>query len=85
MLPLLPAQKPETGRPSNDHRTMINGILWILRTGAPWRDLPSRYGRWETLAVCFTVGLKVDFGRRFYSHCSNKLMRRGNWIGECIM
>lgn len=53
LLPLLPAQKPETGRPSNDHRKTINGILWILRTGAPWRDLPSRYGSWETVAGRF--------------------------------
>ena len=32
--PLLPAQKPSVGRPNNDHRTTINGILWIARTGA---------------------------------------------------
>jgi transposase len=36
------------GRPANDHRTVVNGMLWILRTGAPWRDLPERYGAWET-------------------------------------
>jgi hypothetical protein len=41
--PLLPLQKPRVGRPSVDHRTVVNGILWILRTGAPWRDLPERY------------------------------------------
>jgi transposase len=28
---------------------MLNGILWILRTGAPWRDLPERYGNWKTV------------------------------------
>ena len=32
------------GRPSKDSRTMINGIFWILRSGASWRDLPERYG-----------------------------------------
>jgi transposase len=47
--PLLPPQKPHTGRPANDHRTVMNGILWILRTGAPWRDLPERYGKWTTV------------------------------------
>ena len=31
-----------------DHRQVINGILWKLRTGAPWRDLPARYGPWQT-------------------------------------
>ncbi len=51
--PLLPLQKPPTGRPAKDHRSIINGILWVLRTGAPWRDLPERYGPWPTLASRF--------------------------------
>ena len=45
--PLLPPQKPETGRPRKDHRGIINGILRMLSTGAPWRDLPERYGPWQ--------------------------------------
>jgi transposase len=51
--PLLPAQKPRTGRPANDHRTVLNGILWILRTGSPWRTLPERYGSWKTVSSRF--------------------------------
>lgn len=51
--PLLPAQKPKTGRPNQNHRQVINGILWILKTGAPWRDLPERYGKWQTVASRF--------------------------------
>jgi transposase len=50
LAPLLPPQKPHTGRPNRDHRTIINGLLWLLRTGAPWRDLPERYGSWKTVA-----------------------------------
>jgi len=46
---VLPPQRPRTGRPANDHRTVLNGILWVLRTGAPWRDLPERYGSWHTV------------------------------------
>ncbi|WFT77806.1 IS5 family transposase [Methylobacterium sp. CB376] len=42
--PLLPPQKPRTGRPAEDHRRVLNGLLWILRTGAPWEGLPTRYG-----------------------------------------
>jgi transposase len=44
---LLPSQRPRTGRPAKDHRSVLNGILWVLRTGAPWRDLPQRYGSWQ--------------------------------------
>jgi transposase len=48
--PLLPPQKPPgRGRPAKDHRTVVNGILWRLATGAPWRDLPERYGPWKTV------------------------------------
>lgn len=51
--PLLPPQKPRTGRPAKDHRTVINGILWVLRTGSPWRSLPERYGSWKTVSSRF--------------------------------
>jgi transposase len=51
--PLLPPQKPCTGRPAHDHRTVLNGILWILRTGSPWRCLPERYGSWKTVSSRF--------------------------------
>jgi transposase len=47
--PLLPPQRPATGRPNLDHRRIVNGILWRLATGAPWRDLPERYGPWQTV------------------------------------
>ena len=51
--PLLPPERPRTGRPNHNHRTILNGILWILRTGAPWRDLPERYGPVGTVSSRF--------------------------------
>lgn len=53
LVPLLPPQKPHTGHPNNDHRPVINGMLWIDRTGAPWRDLPECYGKWSSVASRF--------------------------------
>ena len=48
--PLLPPERPsKPGCPYRSHRQVLNGIFWILRTGAPWRDLPSRYGPWSTV------------------------------------
>jgi transposase len=49
--PLMPhrAHHGEAGHPFNDPRPIVNGILWVLHTGAPWRDLPERYGPWETV------------------------------------
>jgi len=40
LAPLLPPQKPRTGRPSLDHRSVVAAVLWLARGGAPWRDLP---------------------------------------------
>lgn len=39
----------KAGRPWRDHRLVMNGILWILATGAPWRDLPAGFGPWKTV------------------------------------
>jgi hypothetical protein len=46
--PVLPPQQPATGRPRHDHRTVLGGILWVVRAEASWRAMPTEYGRWET-------------------------------------
>jgi transposase len=51
--PHLPSEKPSTGRPNEDHRRILGGILWVLGTGAPWRDLPARYGPVGTVSSRF--------------------------------
>ena len=47
--PLLPPQKPRTGRPALDHRRIVEGMLWVMHTGAPWRAIPTTYGPWQTI------------------------------------
>ena len=47
--PMVRLSRACTGRPSRDRRTLLNGIFWILHTGAPWRDLPERFGPWQTV------------------------------------
>jgi len=47
--PFFPAFSQMRGRPWKDHRCVLNGVFWILRSGAPWRDLPERYGAWKTV------------------------------------
>jgi len=53
LAPQLPPQKAETRRPAQDHRLVVEGILCRLRTGVPWRDLPERYGPWESVYTRF--------------------------------
>jgi transposase len=47
MAPLLPKPK-RRGRPRAEDRRTLNGILWVLRSGARWKDLPPKYGSWST-------------------------------------
>ena len=81
LLPLLPPQKPTTGRPAKDHRTIINGILWVLRTGAPWRDLPERYGPWPTVASRFYRWRQDGLWERLLASVQQQSNIRGkvNW------
>jgi hypothetical protein len=46
--PLLPPQQSTAGRPCHDHRTVLSGILWVMRSGASWRAMPEECGKWET-------------------------------------
>jgi transposase len=46
--PLLPDNAGKRGGRFKDHRQVLNGILWVIRTGAPWRDIPERYGPYQT-------------------------------------
>src|ERR1700712_2443013 len=52
--PLIPVSDAKTGRPAKDRRLMLNGIFWILGTGAPWRDLPERFGSCKTVHRYFS-------------------------------
>jgi len=45
--PLLPPQRPATGRPRHDHRAVLSGIVWVLRRHASWRAVPKECGKWE--------------------------------------
>ncbi len=49
--PQLPPRR--AGRPRRGDRRIVNGILWKLATGAPWRDVPERYGPWQTVYTRF--------------------------------
>jgi len=75
--PLLPPQKPHTGRPNEDHRRIINGILWILRTGAPWPDLPERYGPVGTVSSRYYRWRQAGIWERIFAELQAQANRDG--------
>jgi putative transposase len=47
--PHLPGKPGDPGRTGEDNRLFVNAVLWIAKTGAPWRDLPERFGNWNSV------------------------------------
>ena len=80
--PLLPPQKPVTGRPANEHRQVVDGILWKLRTGAPWRDLPEYYGNWTTVYKRFQRWRKHEVWKRVLAELQTLVDQPGGHIQE---
>ena len=74
------------GRPQNDHRVMLNGMMRILRTGAPWRDLPSRYGPWQSVYHRFNQYRKDGLFDKILERLQIRLDQEGriDWDLWCI-
>jgi transposase len=51
---LLPGKVSDPGRTGADNRTFVNAVLWVLRSGARWSDMPERYGKYKTVHKRFT-------------------------------
>jgi transposase len=84
--PLLPPQQPQRGRPAVDHRRIVNGMLWILRTGAPWRDLPERDGPWRPVASRFYRWRQAGVCPRLLATLQQQTDAAGqlDWQRHCI-
>ena len=59
--PVFPDSNGKPGRPAGDNRRFFNAVLWIMRSGAPCRDLPSDYGHWNSVFVRFRRLAKAGF------------------------
>jgi transposase len=84
LAPLLP-QRARTGRPPSDHRTVIDAQLWLAKTGAPWRDLPDRFGPWRTIATRFCRWVKAGLWERILTELRSNADAKGNIDWEVPM
>jgi len=68
--PLLPGKEGDPGRSGDDNRRSLEGILWIVRAGAPWRDLPERFGKWYSVWKRFRRWAEKDVFERIFNELS---------------
>ena len=85
LAPLLPPPT-KMGRPRRCRRTLLNGMLWILRTGAPWRDLPEEFGPWKTVYHRFNAWRKDGLWQKIHFQLLTELHQKGRLDHElwCI-
>lgn len=74
------------GRPPEDNRRLLNAMFWIVRTGAPWRDLPERYGPWQTVYDRFNRWAKDGTFKRILHRLQGVSQAQGHidWELFCI-
>ena len=75
----LPGRKESCGVTAKDNRLFVNGVLWILRSGARWRDLPPQYGKWKSNHKRFTRWAKQGIWEQVF----RAVAKEAN--NECIM
>jgi transposase len=68
--PLLPGKEGDPGRSGRDNRLFVEGVLWIVRAGAPWRDLPEQFGKWSSVWQRFRRWAKNGVFERVFTALS---------------
>jgi putative transposase len=63
---LLPGKPGDPGAHGQDNRRFVNGVIWIARTSAPWRDLPERFGEWNSVFQRFNRWSKSGVWQRVF-------------------
>ncbi|MFC3428609.1 MULTISPECIES: IS5 family transposase [Sphingobium] len=70
--PLLPLEGRRGCRPPGDNRLFMEAVLWIVRTGSPWRDLPAMFGNWSTAFRRFRDWREADIFKRIFDVLSEE-------------
>ena len=68
---LLPGKDSDCGVTAKDNRTFVEAVLWIVRTGSPWRDLPNELGHWHRVYVRYSRWAKKGVWKRVFDALAN--------------
>ena len=71
MEPLCLGKASDPGRSGGDNRLFLEAVLWIARTGSPWRDLPPSFGKWNTVFKRYRNWVKADVFKRIFDATSS--------------
>ena len=69
--PLLPGKATDCGVTAKDNRLFLEGVLWIARTGSPWRDLPAEFGHWHRVYVRYNRWSHKGHWQRIFESISS--------------
>ena len=69
--PLLPGKPGDPGRHGADNRLFVEAVLWLARTGAPWRDLHEKFGRWNSVFRRFRRWAQKGVFETLFQHLSS--------------
>ena len=70
MAPHCLGKPTDPGRTGSDNRMFLEAVLWIARTGSPWRDLPACFGKWNTVFKRYSDWIKADVFKRIFDAVS---------------
>jgi transposase len=83
--PLLPPERGRKARPARNNRRMVNALLWVLRTGAPWRDLPAHYPPWKSVHTRFSRWSKQGIWQRALAELTKNADAEGFLIDGTVV
>lgn len=83
--PMLPGKRGDRGRSGQDNRLFIEAVLWIARTGCPWRDLPQSFGLWNTVYQRFARWSRAGVWHRVFTALAEDRQFRDVFIDSSVV
>ena len=75
----------KNGRPYKDLRATVNGIIWILRSGATWEDMPTRYDNWNAIYKCFAKWAEAGTFEKVFKDLAKECDLQDIYIDSAII